>query len=290
MVAVKNVPPALEHIAGDVGWADSPAHPCAHPDRQRGPRIGRSPTARPGHPARADRRRDPLVAPRRVASRGRTDRRPQSGVERRRHGAPLRSLRPARGDHHRPRSRERPARRGDRPAQRRHAHELGSIAQDRRAGPRRRVGPLARGAGRPIVSAHQQGARGGRDGLRPPGARRRLLRSVQPRRRPTTDRAVAPHASTRPQFLVPALACGRGRVSRRPGTGGRPGRGRSTRRARPASRPMPSCRSASGRTWSVAWPPTSIARSPSSTLDRGISTASLRSRPWPSRTSGCGNG
>ncbi len=25
MVAVKNVPPALEHIAGDVGWADSPA-------------------------------------------------------------------------------------------------------------------------------------------------------------------------------------------------------------------------------------------------------------------------
>ena len=25
MVAVKNVPPALEHIAGDVDWADSPA-------------------------------------------------------------------------------------------------------------------------------------------------------------------------------------------------------------------------------------------------------------------------
>ena len=206
-------------------------HPGAHPDRQRGTRIDRSPTARPGHAARADRCRDPLAAARRVASRGRADRRAQSRVGPRRRSAPLRSPGPARGDHHRPRPRERAARRGDRPAQRRHAHELGSIAQDRRAGPRRRVSPLARGAGRPIVSAHQQGARGVRDDLRPPGTRWRLLRSIQLRRDPTTGRAVASHASTRPRSSVPALACGRGRVSRRPGARGRPSR-RDRRSAR----------------------------------------------------------
>ena len=224
MVAVKNVP-RLSSTSRAMWLGRTRRRSGRSPRSASSSAVGRSPTARPGHPARGDRRRDPLVAPCRAASRGRTDRRAQPGLERRRHRAPLRSPGPARGDHDRPRSRERPARRGDRPAQRRYSHELGSIAQDRRAGPRRRVGPLARGAGRPILSAHQPGAWGVRDDLRPPGAAT-ACPTNRPASSPSGHRSSGGSARIDPTSARRCCAGVRARgLSRRPGTRGRLHRG-----------------------------------------------------------------
>ncbi len=290
MVAVKNVPPALEHIAGDVGWADSPAiralTPIGSVVRGSIDRLPLDPVTRRELIDAGIRslllvglhREDALIGVLSLAWSGEDMALPSEAL------AQLAATTIARGLEN-ARLAEEIVRRND----------ATRTSSDRS----RKIDELAR-AGASVRSLEElvdrscrlinQALGGVRDDLRPPGARRRLLRSIQPRRRPTTGRALAPHASTRPQFLVPALACGRGRLSRRPGTRGRPSRG-DRRGAR--GRHLGLCRHADPRRGGRGRWRGRLLRSPTHRAPhrpRGSRPRRPRSRPSHSRTSGCGNG